>query len=223
LILGERIDGPANIRDTINGKLLFELNDLTLIETTEIKNNWLEVGVFIKPTIEQAENFYILPNTKIYSKNKLIGITKDTVNFLFGAEDYAFINGFSHKNNIKSNTIPENELKSIIKKNEFSLSDFNPFIENFGFEISELGKLEDIEQYYISQSILVDISPRDRITLLFRDKMLIGFIHSRKISLEKFKTYDLVRGHKLTITSDLKDYEIKKIIESKIQVYNSID
>jgi len=31
-VLGERINGPANIRDTINGKILFSLDDNVKIE-----------------------------------------------------------------------------------------------------------------------------------------------------------------------------------------------
>jgi hypothetical protein len=224
LTLGERIDGPANIRDTINGKLLFELSDLTLVETTQIKNNWLEVGVFIKPTQEQADKFYILPNKKIYSgENQIIGITKDTVEFLMGGEDYALINGYSHKKNIKENSIPENGLMDLIKRNKFKLSEYSDYMKNFKYEISGLGGLNNVEQYFIYQSMLIDISPRDRITLIFREKILIGFVHSRKLYLENFKTYELIRGHKLTITSDLTEDEINEIIDNKIKVYNSID
>ena len=38
LFSGERIDGPANIRDKINGKVLFTINDNILVETTPTEN-----------------------------------------------------------------------------------------------------------------------------------------------------------------------------------------
>ena len=39
LILGERIDGPANVRDSANGKIIFTLNDDVLIETAPQEKN----------------------------------------------------------------------------------------------------------------------------------------------------------------------------------------
>jgi hypothetical protein len=35
LILGERINGPANIRDSVNGEAIFTLYDKTQVECTE--------------------------------------------------------------------------------------------------------------------------------------------------------------------------------------------
>lgn len=34
LQVGERMNGPANMRDTVNGNVLFSLNDGVLIETS---------------------------------------------------------------------------------------------------------------------------------------------------------------------------------------------
>jgi hypothetical protein len=43
--VGERIDGPANIRDSINGNLIFELFENVQVEVTDFKNKWCQVGV----------------------------------------------------------------------------------------------------------------------------------------------------------------------------------
>ena len=43
LEVGERINGPANIRDTVNGNVLFSLNDGVLIETSPAINKWLKI------------------------------------------------------------------------------------------------------------------------------------------------------------------------------------
>jgi len=39
IIISERIDGPANIRDTISGRLLFSLNDNILLKQLNQKIN----------------------------------------------------------------------------------------------------------------------------------------------------------------------------------------
>jgi len=47
LIVGERIDGPANIRSKPNGDILFELYDNALVEvTSKPKNGWYQVLVY---------------------------------------------------------------------------------------------------------------------------------------------------------------------------------
>ena len=100
-IIGERIDGPANIRDTIDGKILFELFDNVLVETSPLKNNWLTVGIFVKTDSNLIKTGYILPYQKLLDENgKIIGETKDTVQLIMDGGDSWLIWGETFKNNI---------------------------------------------------------------------------------------------------------------------------
>lgn len=226
LIIGERIDGPANIRDTINGKILFELNDQTLVETSPEEHDWLGIGILVKLTKRQFSMFKILPGMKlINSKDQIIGIAMDTIQVWMAYDDdsLGFIGGVTFKDNIKPETVPEKVLVNLLEQKTTSKAELNDFITNFQFKVYDLNKLPNINQMYIDQSLLVDMSPRDRITLLFRNDDLVGIIHSRELPTQNHKTYELIRGHKLTITSELTDQEIEEIRTKRINFYNSVD
>lgn len=223
-IIGERIDGPANVRESANGKLLFSLNDNVLVETTPINNNWYDIGIFVKLSKEEYENYKILPGTNLISyDNKVIGKTIDTVGVLFGDQESALISGYTYKNNIKNETIPEKILEQLICNNNLNFSSLKEFMENFKFEKYDHRNLPDITEFFIYESLMVDISPRDRISLLFDNNELIGVVHSRQIHCDKFKTFELVRGHNLTITSNLSKEKIEVLIKKNIEFYNSVD
>ena len=223
-LVGERIDGPANVRESANGKILFSLNDNVLVETEPMHNNWYSIGVFVKLSDKEYENFQILPGANLLSYgNKVIGKAIDTVNVLFGDKESGLISGYTFKNNIKNESIPERKLEELINSNNLSFSSLEKYIKNFEFEKYTNRNLTNISEYFIYESLMVDISPRDRISLLFRKNELIGIVHSREIICKEFKTYELIRGHKLTITSDLSEEEIEVLIEKNINFYNSVD
>lgn len=223
-MLGERIDGLSNVRDTIDGKIIFSLNNNVLVETGLTENNWLKIGVFVNLTPKQIKDFKILPKTDLISTNgKVIGKTIDTVDIQMCGKSYGQIGAYTHKDNIKIKSIPENSFADYIDQEKLSKADLQPFMTNFAFVKYEEGELPNLTQYMIDESTVVDASPRDRITLLFKADKLIGYIHSRPIKTDKYKTYELIRGHKLTITADLPQNEIKNIIDKRIEFLNSID
>ena len=105
-----------------------------------------------------------------------------------------------------------------------TLSTLKNFIWSFDFQ--DYGENTELKykQLYIYESTVVDPSPRDRITLLFDTKEnLIGVIHSRELNLTNYKTYELVRGHSLTVIADIDNNEIKRIKDERINFYNSVD
>src|SRR5574344_2167996 len=74
-ILGERINGPANIRDTINGRILFSLDDTVKVECTEAKNNWHIVGLDALINATQSKQFkYLKGDTIFNSHGEKIGV-----------------------------------------------------------------------------------------------------------------------------------------------------
>lgn len=224
-IIGERIDGPANVRDTVNGKKLFELYDNVLVETTQSEDEWLQIGLFVKLSKQEERDFIILPNTKLKSvEGNVIGKTSDTVDVWMSDGNSGLIAAYTHIGNIKNKTVPELILAKSIEKNEITKNELNQFIEDFNFEYSDSDENSDLKEYFIYESIVVDPSPRDRITLIFNNKEeLIAVVHSRPLNTSRNETFKLVRGHSLTVTSDLSEKEIKEIIDERVHFYNSVD
>ncbi len=225
LTIRERIDGPANIRDTINGKILFELFDNTLLEVAPQENDWFNIGLYVQVSEEQAETLKILPNQELIFEEKVVGKTKDTVALMILVdEDIALINGLTHKKNIKENTIPERVFSELITTQNFDKVYFDEFLKNFQFELFDSAEqFSDINQYLIYESIMVDMSPRDRMTLLFQNDKLIGLIHSREIQSHDFNTVELIRGHKLSTVNDISKELVALIKKEKIYFYNNVD
>lgn len=223
-IMGERIDGPANMRDTINGKVLFVLNDNALVETSVLFGRWMTVGLFVKLDENEKNQVKILPNKFLISSDgKIIGKTVDTVEVYMEDNDLGLIEAYTSIQNIKEYTIPERALEYEINAGHLDKKRLDRFIKTFGFYIvneSDLG----YQELFISESIMEDPSPRDRITLLFdKNDYLVGMIHSRQLNLSKHKTYKLIRGHSLTITKPMDNQEINRIIRTRIDYLNTVD
>lgn len=231
-ILRERINGPANIRDTVNGKILFSLDDNILVECTEDKNNWNIIGLDIWVNSNQIKNFKLAKGDTLFGINgKKIGTVINETRLRRADENNgiktAFVIGYTFNANIKPESVIENALTKIIegKGNEVFINDLEGLIDSF-----QLRKCtptsqpnESGEWYYCRDNLIEDISPRDRITLIMENKKLMGIVHSHELNLKNIKSYELVRGHKFTPISNLTQEQIDMIIKERINWYNSID
>jgi len=231
-ILVERISGPANVRDAINGKILFNLDDNIKVECTEAKDNWLRVGLDALMNVTQSKNFKFQKGDTIFnSHGEKIGIIKSDIqpllNNKYNGVETGFIAGYTNKANIKPESIIENVLTEIIenKGNEVFINDLKRLIDSFQMRkcTPTSQPNENGEWYYYGDNLLDDISPRDRITLIIENKKLIGVVHSHKLNLMNTKTYELIRGHKFTPIPELTQKQIDMIVKERINWYNSID
>ena len=140
-------------------------------------------------------------------------------------EGYVF--GYTYIDNIKNHTIPENVLENEILKGNTTLEALKSYLMTFEFEEYENPEITfglKYKWFFIYESIVVDISARDRISLLFnQNDNLIGIIHSRPLQIDDFKTYKLIRGHSLTIFANIDKAEIQRMIDKLINSYNSMD
>lgn len=224
-ILGERIDGPANIRDTVNGRIMLTLHDNVLVETAPQQDNWCRIGMSVALNNKQSKELKIYPDTDLFSTDgHMIGKTKDTLELWDAGEKTGMFEAYTHVDNIKKHTIPEIALETEINKGNLTLSALKPYLQTFDFQ--DFGEHSDLKyrQFYIYESTVVDPSPRDRISLLFDNAgNLIAVVHSRQLSFSDFKTYDLVRGHSLTVFAALDKKEIQRIIRERKAFYNSVD
>jgi len=224
LEVGEKINGPANIRDTVNGKILFSLNDGVIIETSPAINKWVKIGVYVKLTGKQIEAFKLEKNIPLINEDgKTIGKTISPVEISMIEEEIGYIEAYTHQDNINMAFNPEVQLMKILALGNYQKKALEPFMKKFGFtEYQEDNKLKFI-QYFIYESTVVDFSPLDRITLLFDNQNVVGYFHTRNMVVKGFKTYELIRGHKLSILETLPNKDIKSLIQKRNAYYNSVD
>jgi hypothetical protein len=224
LEVGEKINGPANIRDTVNGKILFSLDDGVIIETSPAINKWVKIGVYVKLTSKQVEDFKLEKNILLINEDgKTIGKTINSVEISMIEKELGYLEAYTHQDNINMAFNPEVQLMKILAMRNYQKKALEPFMKKFGFtEYQEDNKLK-FSQYFIYESTLVDLSPLDRITLLFDNQNVVGYFHTRNIVVKGFKTFELVRGHKLSILETLPNKDIKSLIQKRNAYYNSVD
>jgi len=224
LEVGERINGPANIRDTVNGKILFSLYDGVIIETSPAINKWVKIGVYVKLTGKQIEAFKLEKNIPLINEDgKTIGKTISPVEISMIEEEIGYIEAYTHQDNINMAFNPEVQLMKILALGNYQKKALEPFMKKFGFtEYQEDNKLK-FTQYFIYESTVVDFSPLDRITLMFDKQNVVGYFHTRNMVVKGFKTYELVRGHKLSIIETLPIKDIKSLIQKRNAYYDSVD
>lgn len=222
---GERIDGPANIRDRVNGTTIATLNDNVLVETSPQQDDWYKIGIDIRLTDAQVKDLQIQPNTDLYSTDgQIVGKSLQTIEIWVKYGNTGYFEAYTHVDNIKQHTIPEGVLEGEINNGNLTYKTLKSFIKTFQF--TDIGENPDLQyrQFYIMETQVVDPSPGDRITLFFdKTEQLVCFVHSRKLDLENFKTYDLVRGYSLTFVTDPGQTQVQKIIDERNQFYNSVD
>lgn len=224
LDVGERINGPANIRDTINGNILFTLDDGVLIETSPIVNKWVKIGVYIKLTPEQMQAFKLEKNVSLFDeKGKIIGKTIRPIDISMMEENIGYVEAFTHQDNLNMAYNPELELMKLLKTGNYQKKGMEPYMEKFGFTAYKEDNTLKYKQYFIYESTVVDFSPMDRITLLFNQQQLIGFFHTRSINVKGFKTHALVRGHKLSVLETISNQDVKSLKQKRNAYYNSVD
>lgn len=225
LDVGERINGPANIRDTINGNILFTLDDGVLIETSPIVNKWVKIGVYIKLTPEQMQAFKLEKNVSLFDeKGKIIGKTIRPIDISMMEENIGYVEAFTHQDNLNMAFNPELELMKLLNSGNYQKKGMEPYMEKFGFTAYKEDNTLKYKQYFIYESTVVDFSPMDRITLLFnQQQQLIGFFHTRSIFVKGFKTHALVRGHKLSVLETISNQDVKSLKQKRNAYYNSVD
>lgn len=225
LEVGERINGPANIRDTVNGNILFSLDDGVLIETSPIVHKWVKIGVYIKLTPEQMQAFKLEKNVSLFDeKGKIIGKTIRPIDISMLEENIGYVEAFTHQDNLNMAYNPELELMKLLNSGNFQKKEMEPYMKKFGFTAYKDDHILKYKQYFIYESTVVDFSPMDRITLLFnQQQQLIGFFHTRSIFVKGFKTHELVRGHKLSVLETISTQEIKTLKQKRNTYYNSVD
>lgn len=225
-IIGERIDGPANIRNKPNGELLFELYDNSLVEvSSESKNDWYEVLVYADIDYNEFEMDSINKGRYIIANNDTLGkVIKSHYVSTGKSKDYSYamLYGYTHKNNIKPETVLENALQKYLQNNQRNLDYWKIFIKSFALKEDAI-EYKNFKTYYNYESCVDDPSPGFRIVLLFDNKELIGLIHSRKLNIHKTKTYKLNWSYYITFFEKYTETEQKEFVDFMNEWINGVD
>ncbi len=136
------------------------------------------------------------------------------------------IYGYTFKENIRSESIIEPAISKLIESNRENLTIliFKEHMTYFGYvEGLKIKDMDKYETYMTYESILDDISPLDRIRLIFEDKKLIAVVHSRNLTISNFETIPIERGRKLTLIKNFSKQDKAIFIEKNKQTYWGID
>ena len=221
IITSERIDGPANIRDTVNGKIIFSLNDKIAVAATEPQNKWLQVGVIADLSQKQMDSLFIAKGSKIIVDGKEVGQAVENIhlNGAFKSNEglKGELIGYTFSSNIKSNTIPENVFSIIVNSasSTLTINDFKQFLKDFQFNEYD-GLLTHFKAFEIDENWIDDPSPLLRLWLLFQGDKFYGVFHSRPLALNGAKTMKVKRGFYFSTFS-----QVDKTNEELINAFNS--
>lgn len=218
-VVGERISGPANIWNTIDGDVIFSLNDYVRVNCAPASNGWYPVSIDIDITQQEYQRPILKKGRKIKMEGILVGeILQDIKIFpaTNGKRMWATINGFTRINNIRTGTIIENALPLYLKQhNGNSINDIKPFIKNFKLE--EDKQFTPFVQYFNYESGIEDISPLYRLVLVFHQNKLIGVVHARPLELAGTGKRKLKRDFAVNFFNGTD----KKIQEDYIRKFNA--
>lgn len=207
LIRGERIDGPANIRDTVNGKLMFTLFDNVLVTATDPVNKWLQVGVVADISQQEMNSNKITAGSVIHINGKPAGKANTDIP-LYGAfttneGKFGELVGFTSEQNIKPATIIENVFTALLKGNKEAVTkkQLDHFLKDFEFQTFD-SLCQGCQGYMIYENWIEDPSPLLRLWLIFKENKLIGVFHSRSLDLQDFSAKSVERGFSFTAFSN---------------------
>lgn len=224
LIIQERIDGPANVRDEPNGEILLELFDNAMVDVAELDNDWFKMVIYAELSHNEyvdngREEVLIKAGRSVIQNGNVIGKFKKDIKVRTSLSNggrivITEIIGFTYKNNIKQNTIIERAFESNLVDHGRSLTVWKPFINKF-----DLDDRDDLKKEYIITFSNVDgvasmgPSPGPRMILLFDEELLVGVFHSRRINIKNTNTTKLVRYGSISFFDDYSAEKRKEIID----------
>lgn len=224
-IVGERIDGPANVRNKPDGEVLFQLSDWTLVEATEVENDWLQIMVMAE--IPEAD--FGLDSMK---KGRLLFENSDTIGQVLkthgtstakGSKTWAYLYGYTHKSNIYSTSIIENILLQNLDISDRSLIAWKDFIDQFRLDTADYEEFDGLRGYYNYENSIEDPSPGYRILLLFEEDQLVGILHSRDFNLDTFTQSKLDWSYYVSFYNDYPESKQKAYIDYMNTFIRSVD
>lgn len=224
-MIGERINGPANIRSSANGEVIFSLNDLTLVNSTAGKNGWYNIGLLTELPNDAYGTDTLHKGHKIIVDGKVVGeILKDipVSTSTNTKKTWAELIGYTYKDNLYPGSIIENVLEDYLSKiTDRSLKTMQPFISNF--ELDKDDRMPPFITYFNYENWIDDPSPLMRIQLVFEKDQLIGIVHSRNIHVPNTTNATLERDLQVAFYNDTPQETQQKFIKAFNKFMQGVD
>lgn len=200
----EEIDGPANVREEPNGRLVFSLDDKVYVETGNEKNGWLDINlpvyVDIKGGFADPSRLLLNKGATLYDKRgKRIGAAIERVEAEpFYDEDVhngrriVILKGFTHRQNIRADSILELQLGAVLNASKtLSLADFRRHLKSFHYQ--DWMTREQFISYLQTGKPTTVVNPWPRAILFFYQKKLIAVYHGRSIPSSRITPSTTIR------------------------------
>jgi len=238
-VYAEIIDGPANIREKPEGRIIAVLNDgakVDMVPPYIWGKSWLSVGfvayVEKEAFINNPKKLEVKGNYLLYDKQGgIIGKTMETfkIGWDIGSENgrvgIVIEDVYTHKGNIRADTIPEYELENLLDTTEapFLKDNFKSLLNKYNFEKWPLIREKDLEDYFIYESGIYDPSPMPRLQLILYKNRLVSVIHRNLLMSIKFKSKELFREMKIMNIEKMDPKLSNKIQEEIIEPLKTAD
>ncbi len=142
--IAEVIDGPANCRLKPHGEVLLSLNDGIYVCVLEREGDWFKIIVNLKIPKEELGSSFIQLREVVSFNGEIIGkavsnIPSDSYEYLQDGSNYLITCVlYTHKTNIKRDSIVELPIVSKINNGELSLDFFKGLINHFPNNYTDL-------------------------------------------------------------------------------------
>jgi hypothetical protein len=223
-ILRERIDGPANVRDKINGKILFRLMDNVPVFTADSSGKWFKIALEVDLSEDEYKSHFLAKDTRIFMNGREVGKTMDRLNLedvysdttSAGYRGYnGQIAGYTSVKNIKEQSLPENCLCQLIAQNNtLTTEKAKDYIVGFRFAEGRKGRFKDFQ---LDDGFVEGPYMMLRLDLIFFEDKLIAVVHRRNLVCQNRPVQQLKRGYNLTIVGS----QNPALIEEFIKEFNS--
>jgi len=178
------MNGPANVRDTVNGRKLFTLYDKALVDHLTLEYDWYRVGIYADIDTSEFGMDSIRAGRKIVVDGEVIGEIVKTMSVSTsygGKKAWVFLYGYTHNENIDPASIIEPALEKHIQqsKGDRTLTTWQSFIDRFALQDNS-----DFLGYRLFsnyENSFDDPSPNFRIGLIFQKNILVAILHARPI------------------------------------------
>ena len=196
-VITERIDGPANIRDAVNGTLLFSLNDQVSVTCSAIEDGWYRIGILADTDMDAIGSTLLRAGSKILVDGSEVGEMKADMHVFARHTEHGIkleLTGYTYNGNIRPESIIERVLENRVETlgGNRSAPVFEAFIEQFALQ--QVDSFDGLVLYCNFESWLDDPSPMWRIGLVFRDDTLVAVLHSRPLHLPGTTDHTFNRG-----------------------------
>lgn len=217
------INGPANIRTSPSGEIIFTVQDLRKVYAYELVDDWYKVQITGHVKNTDLINDTLLASANIFENDRTT-ITGTAITSIALSENYdptsdtsylVSVIGYTHKDNIKLNSILERELERIVKMSDYT--EIESLLKTFNLHEDQLS---DYVLWYAEDNSSIYGNPDARLILYFNmnNELIAVANHTRKLELNSKKESELNELFRLQYLIEMTNEEREKF-ENQANAY----